>query len=125
MMYILWRRSSCLCTMPCWRCPEQACPISAESIHTPQALMQSAQYLNSHREWQQISAANTALAAKKIWEDKDIAQAAVASESAGRLYGLKTLACPINFDKNNTTPLYRPFQIPGLPEGCGQGEHLL
>ena len=69
----------------------------------PQALMQSAQYLNSHREWQQISAANTALAAKKIWEDKDIAQAAVASETAGRLYGLKTLACPINFDKNNTT----------------------
>ena len=51
----------------------------------PQALMQSAQYLNSHREWQQISAANTALAAKKIWEDKDIAQAAVASETAGRL----------------------------------------
>ena len=81
----------------------------------PQALMQSAQYLNSHREWQQISAANTALAAKKIWEDKDIAQAAVASETAGRLYGLKTLACPINFDKNNTTrfivlsksPVYR------------------
>ena len=81
----------------------------------PQALMQSAQYLNSHREWQQISAANTALAAKKIWEDKDIAQAAVASETAGRLYGLKTLACPINFDKHNTTrfivlsksPVYR------------------
>ncbi len=81
----------------------------------PQALMQSSRYLGAHREWQQISAENTAWAAKKIWEDGDIAQAAVASEIAGRLYGLKTLACPINYDENNTTrfivlsksPVYR------------------
>ena len=81
----------------------------------PQALMQSSKYLKANREWQLISAENTAWAAKKIWEDGDITQAAVASETAGRLYGLKTLACPINYDINNTTrfivlskyPVYR------------------
>ncbi len=69
----------------------------------PQALMQCAPYLNSHREWRQISAANTAGAAKRILEDGDPAQAAIASEIAGRLYGLQVLERCINFDKNNTT----------------------
>lgn len=69
----------------------------------PQALMQSSQYLNARKEWQQISVENTAVAAKKIIEDQDIHQAAVASETAGKLYGLKVLASSINHNKNNTT----------------------
>ena len=74
-----------------------------EDIHQvyshPQALMQCSQYLNSHRQWRQISMENTAVSAKKVLEDGDVTQAAVASEIAGKLYGLKVLDkrlfCPI------------------------------
>ena len=69
----------------------------------PQALMQSAKFLDAHRDWQQISVENTAVAAKKIIEDQDIHQAAVASRTAGKLYGLKVLAASINHNRNNTT----------------------
>ena len=81
----------------------------------PQALMQSPRYLNSHREWQQVSMVNTAVAAKKVLEDQDPSQAAVASEIAGRLYGLKVLDRAIQNNQGNTTrfvvlsrePVYR------------------
>lgn len=69
----------------------------------PQALMQSSQYLNAHPQWQQFSVMNTAVAAKKVLDDQDKAQAAVASDVAGRLYGLVPLAEGINHNKNNTT----------------------
>jgi len=69
----------------------------------PQALMQCSKYLNGHREWKQISVENTAVAAKKVIEDQNIHQAAVASEVAGKLYGLSVLAPSINHSKDNTT----------------------
>lgn len=69
----------------------------------PQALMQSSGYLNSHRGWKQISMENTAVAARKVLEDGDPTQAAVASEIAGRLYGLKVLKPSIQNNKGNTT----------------------
>ena len=46
---------------------------------------------------------NTAVAAKKVIEDNNPRQAAVASEVAGKLYGLKVLAEGINQNKDNTT----------------------
>lgn len=81
----------------------------------PQALMQTSQYLNAHRDWKQISTVNTAVAAKKVAEENDRSQAAVASEIAGELYGLKVLERSINHNKNNVTrfiilskdPVYR------------------
>ncbi len=81
----------------------------------PQALMQSSRFLNSHRQWQQISMENTAVAAKKILEDGDKTQAAVASEIAAQLYGLKILKSSIQNEQGNTTrfviltrePVYR------------------
>lgn len=69
----------------------------------PQALMQSSAYLNSHRDWKQISMENTAVAARKVLEDGDPTQAAVASEIAGKLYGLKVLKPSIQNNKGNTT----------------------
>ncbi len=69
----------------------------------PQALMQCSQYLNRHREWKQISVENTAAAARKVLRDGDASQAAVASETAGRLYGLAVLASSVNHNKDNTT----------------------
>jgi chorismate mutase/prephenate dehydratase len=80
----------------------------------PQALMQCSNYLNEQG-WQQISLANTAVAAKKVIEDGDKTQVAVASEIAGRLYGLKALKTSIQNNQGNTTrfmvvskkPVYR------------------
>ena len=69
----------------------------------PQALMQSSRYLDEHRDWQQIGVANTAVAAKKILEEKDVTQAAICSEHAAEIYGLKILDNKINSNDNNST----------------------
>lgn len=81
----------------------------------PQALMQCSRYLNANRRWTQYSVENTAGAAKKVLEDRDITQAAVASETAGRLYGLEVLQKAINQDKDNTT---RFIILSSRPEYC-------
>ena len=81
----------------------------------PQGLMQCSQFLNAHREWQQISLENTAVAAKKVLEDQDVTQAAIASETAGKIYGLKVLQPAVNHNPSNVTrfiiigkePVYR------------------
>lgn len=69
----------------------------------PQALMQSARYLDDHRNWQQISAANTAIAAKKIVEEADVHQAAICSEHAAEIYRLNVLDTKINYSDHNST----------------------
>lgn len=69
----------------------------------PQALMQSSVFLGAHRDWKQISLENTAVSAKKVIQEGDKSQAAVASETAGRLYGLKVLQTAIQNNKSNTT----------------------
>lgn len=69
----------------------------------PQALMQSEGYLYQHRDWQQISLTNTAASAKKVLEDGDITQAAVASRRAAKIYGLKVLQEQIQDNNSNTT----------------------
>lgn len=65
--------------------------------------MQASHFLGEHGDWQQISVANTALAAKKILEDQDKHQAAVCSAYAASVYGLSVLADSINDEKNNST----------------------
>ncbi len=97
---------------------------SLEEIRTvyshPQALMQSSVYLNSNKKWRQVSVANTAVAAKKVLEDQDPAQAAVASETAGRLYGLQVLKAGINHNKNNTTRFIVLANQPIYRKGAGK-----
>lgn len=68
----------------------------------PQSLLQSAKYLSQHS-WQQISMQNNAFAAKKVSDDKDRTQAAIAGEYAASVYGLEVLAKGINQEKNNST----------------------
>ena len=65
--------------------------------------MQTSRYLDAHAGWQQISIANTAVAAKKMLEDKDVTQAAVCNEYAANLYGLDILARNINDETDNST----------------------
>lgn len=69
----------------------------------PQALMQSEGYLYQHKDWQQISVSNTAVSAKKVLEDKDVTQAAIASKRAAKIYGLKILEEDIQDNDLNTT----------------------
>ena len=69
----------------------------------PQALVQSAKYLDEQRGWQQIGVANTAVAAKKILNENDVTQAAICSEHAAEIYGLKILDRKINYNDNNST----------------------
>ena len=68
----------------------------------PQSLMQSARYLNGH-EWRQISMQNNAFAAKKVAEDGDPTQAAIAGEQAAAAYGLEILQRGVNDCGNNST----------------------
>lgn len=68
----------------------------------PQSLMQSAGYLQESG-WQQISMKNNAFAAKKVADDKDTTQAAIAGEYAAKVYGLEILEKGINDDKDNST----------------------
>ena len=68
-----------------------------------EALMQTTHFLDEYPNWQQISVVNTAVAAKKILEDKDPAQAAVCSAYAAQVHGLSVLVDGINDELNNST----------------------
>lgn len=68
----------------------------------PQSLMQSARFLNDY-DWRQISMQNNAFAARKVAEDKDKSQAAIASEYAAGLYGLEVLVKGVNQSSSNST----------------------
>lgn len=69
----------------------------------PQSLMQSARYLNEHEEWRQVSLKNNAFAARKVSEEGDQTQAAIASEQAAEIYGLDILERGVNQSDTNST----------------------
>ena len=69
----------------------------------PQSLMQSARYLNAHENWRQISMQNNAFAARKVIEEGDMSQAAIASEQAAKIYGLDILERGVNQSDSNST----------------------
>ena len=68
----------------------------------PQSLMQSAKYLADH-DWQQISMQNNAFAAKKVADEQDKTQGAIASEHAAGIYGLEVLKKGVCNEENNST----------------------
>lgn len=68
----------------------------------PQALLQSAKYLAAH-DWQQIGMQNNAFAAKKVADEKDKSQAAIAGAFAAEIYGLQILQRGINDCGSNST----------------------
>ena len=68
----------------------------------PQSLMQSAKFLENH-EWRQISMQNNAFAAKKVAGEQNKTQAAIASEHAGKIYGLEVLKKGVNNSGTNST----------------------
>lgn len=68
----------------------------------PQGLLQSKEFLDSHG-FEQISLANTAVAAKYVIDENDKTKAAVASARNAELYGLDVINPCINHEKNNST----------------------
>jgi chorismate mutase/prephenate dehydratase len=69
----------------------------------PQGLMQCSRFLDTCRDWQQVSLQNTAAAAKRVLEDGDMSQAAIASRQAAKNYGLDILKENMNDLNNNFT----------------------
>lgn len=69
----------------------------------PQGILQSRQFLKQHPSMNAIEYASTAAAAKKVAEDKDGSQAAIASRRAAKVYGLEVIADSIQQEKNNCT----------------------
>lgn len=87
----------CLLTVP------GAAKEDIKTVYThPQSLMQSAGYLRK-QDWKQISMENNAFAAKKVADEGDKTQAAIASRYAGELYGLNILEEGINDSELNST----------------------
>ncbi len=75
-----------------------------ETVYShPQSLMQSARFLAEHSDIRQISMKNNAFAARKVAEEKDKTQAAIASKRAGEVYGLEILKEAINQAESNST----------------------
>ena len=68
-----------------------------------QALSQCKPYLDEHRDWKRIPLENTAVAAKRVADEKDISQAAIASAFASDYFGLQVLADKIYVNEANST----------------------
>ena len=68
-----------------------------------QSLMQCSDFLEEHKQWEKFSVSNNAVAARKVREDNDKHQAAIASAKNAQIYGLKVLRNSIQDNKNNST----------------------
>ncbi len=77
-----------------------------QRVHShPQALAQCERYLAAHG-WQPVTAYDTAGAAKQLAQTREANAAAIASETAARLYGLNILARGIEDLHNNYTRFF-------------------
>ena len=85
-----------------WGLPGAKLEKVSEAYSHPQALAQCAGFLNKH-DIKPFSTQDTALSCKQIAEMKDLTAAAIASEAAGKLYGLEKLAADIEDSEHNTT----------------------
>ena len=68
----------------------------------PQALAQCEGYIHSHN-FEQISAQNTAVAAKQVKEMGDPTIGAIASDETSKIFGLNIIESKINESRTNTT----------------------
>ena len=75
-----------------------------ETVYShPQSLMQSARFLSDHSNIRQISMKNNAFAARKVSEEGDRTQGAIASRLAAEIYGLDILVDGVNQAESNST----------------------
>lgn len=69
----------------------------------PQGLMQCKQFLDQHRDWKQVPLDNTAVAAKKVSDDQDKTQAAIASAFAAEYFELQDMGVQVCYNEVNST----------------------
>ena len=69
----------------------------------PQALVECMKYVSKLPNCQAMPYADSAMAVKKVRDERDASLAAIGSEEAGRLYGLKVLRRNIEDQQNNYT----------------------
>lgn len=69
----------------------------------PQGLMQCSKFLEEHPQMKGEEFASTAGAAKKVAQEDDMSQAAIASTRAAREFGLSVLQKAINYESQNYT----------------------
>ncbi|MCI8648711.1 MAG: prephenate dehydratase [Anaerotruncus sp.] len=84
------------------------CPdASLESVRTvyshAQGIEQCTGFLAQHRSWNLVPYHSTAASARRVAEDRDCSQAAIASNHAAELYGLKILQENIQDNQENST----------------------
>ena len=72
----------------------------------PQGFAQCRPFFNKHRNWTLKPYFSTSRSAEKVAEDKKKNQAAVASKTAARLYGLEVIAENIFFNSSNYTRFF-------------------
>lgn len=68
-----------------------------------QSIMQCSEFLERHKDWEKFSVSNNAVAARKVKEDGNLHQAAIASAKNAQIYGLRVLRNSIQNNKNNST----------------------
>lgn len=69
----------------------------------PQAIAQCSTFLSGLPDARVEAFANTALAARKVRDDQDLAQAAIGSEEAAKIWGLQVIARGVNDQRANFT----------------------
>lgn len=68
-----------------------------------QGLLQCAKFLDELKDVKRLEYSSTASSARKVLEDQDISQAAIASTRAAKCYGLTVLKEAINYNSANST----------------------
>ena len=95
--------------------------VTLEDIRTvyshEQGLQQCDRFLDTHRNWVQVPALDTAGSAKQVRQAGDCTAAAICSQRAARLYGLDVLAAPINHNTANFTRFVVASPVLELREG--------
>lgn len=88
----------------CLMAPEGATLETIEHVYShEQGLFQSEPFLKEHPTWQQTPMTDTAGSAKYVASTGDITKAAICSQRAAELYGLKILKRGVNYSSINTT----------------------
>lgn len=69
----------------------------------PQGLLQCSNFLKQYPDMKLIEGGSTASSARRVLEENDVSQAAIASKRAGETYGLKLLQASIHNEEHNQT----------------------
>ena len=86
-----------------WGLPGAAISDITKVYSHRQGLLQCSDFLELHPKIEQIVGGSTAGSARRVLEEQDISQAAIASRRAGEYHGLKLLQAGIHNEDHNTT----------------------